>query len=86
MSQAELAEKVGTADNVISLLESGDRRLSDKWLMRLAPVLETSPGYLLDHDPNDIDAAFMDAAMAVPKERRAQALQILQTFKTGTND
>lgn len=86
MSQEDLADRVGTAGNVISLLESGGRKLSDKWLHKLAPVLGTTPGFLLDHDPNDIDAAFLDAAMAVPKERRAQALQILQTFRTGTDD
>lgn len=87
MTQEELGERVGTTKAVISNLETGARPLSDKWLYRLAPVLETTPGFLLDHDPNDLDAAFLDAAMAVPKERRAQALQILETFRrTGTDD
>jgi transcriptional regulator with XRE-family HTH domain len=87
LSQEELAEKVGTAGNVISLLESGERGLSDKWLRKLAPALGTTPGYLLDHDPNDIDAAFLEAALAVPKEDRAKVLSILQAFrKTGTDD
>lgn len=83
LTQDELAAKIGTAGNVISLLEAGERRLSDKWLLKLAPALGTSAGFLLDYDPNDIDAAFIDAAMSVPKERRAQALQILRTFKAG---
>lgn len=84
LTQEELGEKVGTSGNVISLLESGDRGLSYKWLQRLAPALETTPGFLLDHDPNNLDTAFLDAALSVPKERREQVLQILQTFKTGT--
>lgn len=84
LTQEELADKVGTTGNVISLLESGDRGLSHKWLLKLAPVLETTPGFLLDHDPNDLDSAFLEAAMAVPKESREQVLQILKTFRTGT--
>lgn len=87
LSQEALAQIVGTAGNVISLLESGDRALSDKWLRRLAPALGTTAGFLLDHDPGDIDAAFLDAAMAVPKEQRPQVLRILEAFKpTGTGD
>ena len=81
MSQEQLAEKVGTAGNVIGLLESGDRGLSHKWLLKLAPVLGTTPGFLLDHDPNNLDTSFLDAALSVPPENRAQALAILETFK-----
>lgn len=86
LTQGDLAEMVGTAGNVISQLESGRQGLSDKWLRKLAPALQTTPGRLLDFDPNDVDTAFVDAAMQVPKERRAQALVILQSFKTGTDD
>lgn len=81
MTQEELAEKADTSGNVISQLESGDRGLSDKWLRRLAPLLGTRPGFLMDHDPNDLDSVFLEAAMDVPPENRAQALEILKTFK-----
>jgi transcriptional regulator with XRE-family HTH domain len=54
LTQAQLAELVDTSDNVISMLESGDRQLSPNWLRRLAPVLGTTPGFLLDHGPYDI--------------------------------
>lgn len=87
MTQAELAEKVGTADNVISLLESGDRRLSDKWLYRLAPVLNTRPGFLLEFDPNDANLEIVEAVVEIAPENRQQAISILKTFrKTGTLD
>lgn len=86
MSQDQLAALADTAGNVISQLETGDRGLSDKWLRKLAPLLGTTPGFLLDHDPNNLDTAFIEAAMAVPQDKRAQALAILQTFKTGTDD
>ncbi len=55
LTQAKLAEAVGTTGAVISLLESGERGLSDKWLRKLAPVLRTRPGHLLEVDPADVD-------------------------------
>lgn len=85
MTQEQLAEAVETDKSVISLLESGGRGLSDKWARRLAPALGTTPGFLLDHDPNDLDTAFLEAAMNVAPENRAQVTAILKTFRrTGT--
>jgi len=85
MTQAQLADSANTSASVISQLESGERGLSGKWLRILAPLLKTTPGFLLDHDPNDLDTQFLEAAMAVPPERREQALRILQTFRTGSD-
>jgi transcriptional regulator with XRE-family HTH domain len=81
MTQEQLADSIGTAGNVIGLLESGERGLSHKWLLKLAPALGTTPGFLLDHDPYDMDTSFLDAVMAVPAEDRAQVLAIIETFK-----
>lgn len=55
MTQAELAEKVGTNANMIGYLETGERGLSLKWLRRLAPALDTNVGMLAQFDPNDLD-------------------------------
>lgn len=81
LSQDQLAEKVGTKGNVIGHLESGERGLSDKWLRRLAPALGTTPGFLLDHKPGDLDAAYLEAALSVHADDREQAIQILKTFR-----
>lgn len=81
LTQEQLAEKVGTTGAVVSLLESGKRPLSDKWLRKFAPVLGTTAGMLLDHHPDDGDTAFMRAALDVPADRRPQALVILKSFK-----
>lgn len=81
LTQMQLAALVDTKSSVISELEAGNLGLSHKWLMRLAPALGTTPGFILDHDPNDLDTAFLEAALAVPKKDREQALKILQTFK-----
>lgn len=55
MSQSALADAVATNANMIQYLETGERGLSAKWLRKLAPALDTTPGMLLDHDPNDLD-------------------------------
>lgn len=81
MTQARLAEAVGTTGAVISLLESGDRGLSDKWLRLLAPVLGTRPGHLLEVDPADVSTDILDIWADIPEERRLQARNVLATFR-----
>lgn len=85
MTLEQVGDAIGTTKAVIQQLESGRTSLSHKWLLKLAPVFGTTPGYLLDHDPNDLDTAYIEAALSVPKSKRAQAMQILSTFRTGTD-
>jgi transcriptional regulator with XRE-family HTH domain len=87
LTQEQLADKVGTDKGVISLLESGARRLSDKWLRKLAPALNTTPGHLLDHDPNNMPTDILDIWSKIDDRDRAQAARVLSSFvKTGTSD
>lgn len=86
LTQEELAEKVETTGAVISLLESGGRGLSGKWLDKLAPALNTRPGFLLEFDPNDADLDILKAITELPQETKPQALRVLQALKTGTED
>lgn len=86
MTLEEVGDAIGTTKAVIQQLESGRMGLSHKWLLKLAPVFNTTPGFLLDHDPNDMDTAFIEAALSVPKDRRDQAIEIMRTFKTGTDN
>lgn len=86
LTQAQLAERVETTDNVISVLESGARGLSDKWLRKLAPALGTRPGWLLEFDPNDANLEVLEAFIEMPTEQKAQALRVINALKTGTND
>ena len=81
LTQSELAEKVGTKAGVISELESGKTGLSDKWLNRLAPVLGTRPGFLLEFDPADAQGAILTEILAIPKDRQVEALQIIKVLK-----
>jgi transcriptional regulator with XRE-family HTH domain len=81
MTQAQLAEAIGTTGAVISLLESGDRRLSDKWLRKIAPVLQVGPGHLLDHHPDNLPTDILDIWADIPEDSREQALDVLKTFR-----
>jgi transcriptional regulator with XRE-family HTH domain len=82
LTQEELGEKAGTSGSVISLLEAGKRQLTPKWLRRLAEILHVEPGYLLDHNPNDLPVDLLDIWADIPEERRAQAISVLRTFST----
>lgn len=85
MTQQELADAVGTAKSVISDLERGVVQLSDKWLRRLAPVLKTQPGHLLDYDPSELDNDIIDIWSRIDTNERPRAAAILRAL-TGTND
>lgn len=80
MTQAKLAEAIGTTGAVISLLEAGERRLSDKWLMRIAPVLKIRPGHLLEFDPADAPSDILEIWSEIPEDRRDQAREVLRAF------
>ena len=81
MSQEDLAARVGTTAAVISLLEAGKRGVSPKWLYRLAPILRTRPGALLDLNPHEIDTDIIEIWSDVPVEQKATARQVLQAFR-----
>lgn len=87
MTQAELAEAVGTTQHQIAYLESGERALSAKWLRKLAEPLRVTPGFLLDHDPFSLDNDIIEIWLnADPRQRRqisAIADAILRDGTTG---
>jgi transcriptional regulator with XRE-family HTH domain len=80
LTQAKLAAMIDTTGPVISLLEAGERRLSDKWLRRLAPALKTRPGHLLEFDPNDVPSDILEIWEEIAEDDREQARQVLLTF------
>lgn len=83
LTQAQLGEMVSTTANVISQLESGVRGLSDKWLFKLAPALGTTPGFLLDHDPKDLDTEWASTIESVDPSDRPQVIAVLKALRTG---
>jgi transcriptional regulator with XRE-family HTH domain len=81
LTAAELAKKAGTKTQIINDLENGAVELSRKWMDTLAPALGIKSGFLVDLHPNNVDPDLFNTVAAIPKERRAQVLQILKTFK-----
>lgn len=87
MSQVELAEKAETTHQVIGYLERGRTQLSAKWLRKLAPILGTTPGHLLELDPHELDSDIIDIWTRIPERDREQAARVLRSFtRTGTDD
>lgn len=85
LTQAELAERVGTNANMIGYLESGERGLSAKWLRKLADALKTTPGMLLDHDPNNLDSDIIDIWVNGDDRQKRQLSEIAKALvRTGT--
>jgi transcriptional regulator with XRE-family HTH domain len=84
-TQEALAEKVGTTKAVISLLENEHRPLSSKWLRKLADVLGTTPGRILDVDPTEVSADVLNIWDHIAIEDRPRAVRILRSL-TGTDD
>ena len=54
LSQNELARKIGTSNQQVSYLETGRRRLTDIWMLRLAEALECHPADLLNGGPERV--------------------------------
>jgi transcriptional regulator with XRE-family HTH domain len=88
LSQTELAELAGTTHQVIGYLERGRTQLSAKWLRKLAPVLDTTPGMLLDHAPEELSADIIDIWTASSLNERQQIVDLAKVVKrkTGTDD
>ena len=89
MSQDDLAHAMGYKDrSMITKIESGKVDISQKKIIAFARVLNTTPGYLMgwsDEFPDQPAPALTQESRIIsagvdkmPKERREQALKILQ--------
>ena len=86
LTQLELARRVETTQGQIAHLEAGRVELSAKWLRRLAPALGTTPGMLLDHNPNKLDADIIEIWANANERQQRQLTDIAKTLVqfTGT--
>lgn len=86
MSQGELAAVVGTNQNMIGYLESGERGLSAKWLRKLAPALKTQPGFILEHDPTTLPTDIVEIWINANDAERRQLVNLAKAIvRTGTD-
>lgn len=80
LTQMQLAELVGTSGPMINHLENGQRALNHKWLVRLAPALKTSPGFILDHNPLDMPRDLFEIWNSGNEEERAQLVKVAEAI------
>lgn len=88
---ADLAKALEITPGMVSDLANSNRALSAKWLRRLAPVLDTTPGMLLDHDPFDLDADIIEIWSTANSSARRKIVDVAKVVirdegKTGTDD
>jgi transcriptional regulator with XRE-family HTH domain len=83
-----LAERIGASPSYISQLERGLRAYNQGVLASLAEALNCEPADLIARDPADMDGLWniYEVLRGVPKESRAQAIQILNTFRPNVAD
>ena len=83
----ELAERLGgnVTPGMVSDLVNSNRALSAKWLRRIAPLLDTTPGMLLDHDPRELDSDIVDFWSHASAREKRQIVDIARAL-TGTDD
>jgi plasmid maintenance system antidote protein VapI len=87
----DLAEALGgnVTPGMVSDLVNSNRALSAKWLRRIAPHLDTTPGMLLDHDPNELDRDIVSLWSHASSRERRQLLDLARVVvndRTGTDD
>ena len=86
MTQDQLAAALETSKSVVSDMERDQLQLSPKWAHRIAPLLGTTAGHLIDTDPNTVDNDLLEIWMQIPEGDRAQAAKVLRSFvRTGTD-
>lgn len=84
----DLAKALGgnVTPGMVSDLANGNRALSAKWLRRLAPLLGTTPGMLLDHDPREVSADLLDIWGHADPSQRRQLIDVAKAIvRTGTD-
>lgn len=78
LSQPQLAALASTSNQQISRLESGQRRLTEKWRAILAPILGVQPEDLAPDAP--YRSAAKRAAIRVIDEMSDEQVQVLLPF------
>lgn len=76
MTGDALARAVGTTKGQISMLETGERQLTQGWMVRIARILGCRPGDLMDNHPHDVPAEIRYKWLKATKEQRDQISQL----------
>lgn len=89
MKGNKLAAALGgsVTPGMVSDLANGKRQLSAKWLRRIAPLLKTTPGLLLDHDPYELPSNIVEIWLNADADQRRRLVDVAQALvpRDGTN-
>jgi transcriptional regulator with XRE-family HTH domain len=78
-----LAERIGLTHGTLSKIERGKTAYTQPVLEALAEALQTTPADLIMRDPSKPNP--WAPLEGVPEADRPRLMQIIQTFKTGTD-
>ncbi|WP_419808362.1 hypothetical protein [Sphingomonas sp.] len=86
VSGQALADALGgtVTAGMVSDLTNSNRQLSAKWLRRIAPILKTTPGHLLDHDPSALPTGLAEIWFAATEDQRRQLIALAAVVVPGT--
>jgi transcriptional regulator with XRE-family HTH domain len=78
----QLADALGgnVTAGMVSDLANSKRALSAKWLRRIAPILKTTPGHLLDHDPTELPTDIAEIWVNADAEQRRQLVAMAKVI------
>ncbi|WP_332763993.1 helix-turn-helix transcriptional regulator [Phenylobacterium sp.] len=74
LTVADLSGSLGVPSDAVEDWEDGKRELSDKWLRKIADIMDATPGAILDVDPGAVPPALLE--MWIDHARRQR--QVLQ--------
>jgi transcriptional regulator with XRE-family HTH domain len=79
-----LAERAGTINQQISLLEAGKRRLTVDWLLRLGKALDCHPWELVTHSlpepPEAHEIILLEGFRGLPSDQQQALLALIGTM------
>ena len=80
LTQEQFAELLGTSKSQISDLENSNRGLGYKWLWKASEALKIRPGFILEHDPEELPTDIIEIWATIPEGDRQKARAILETL------
>ena len=79
-----LAERAGTINQQISLLEAGKRRLTVDWLLRLGKALDCHPWELVTHSlpepPETHEIILLEGFRGLPSDQQQALIALIGTM------
>ena len=84
LTQQQVADAIGTSHQTVQRLERGERKLTEFWMKRIAPVFNCPPGdlMLVEHTTNTGDqyTTLVACFNEMTADNRARLLEVAAAF------